>query len=174
MDFNEALQYASQATSIARARKNLLYTFGSTRLPYICLSAAEDEEDQVQIRRGEVTAEPPKIALPGENFSLEGFEADPENDALPYLLIARRINMPPAKYVHRADSTQKRHGSLPELVEKFVQDLERDNDIRTAVISGPDRFWTLSVLLYVGSQVMRSTPANLTEHFEHLRRQQGR
>jgi len=173
MDFNEALQFASNATSIARTRKNLLYTFGSTRLPYVCLSEVEGETGHITIRRGEVTAEPPKIALPGENFSFEGFESADGEEEIPHLLLARRINMPPAKYIHRADSTQKKVGSLNDLVEQAVESLEKANDIRTAVISGPDRFWTLSVLLYVGSQMVRSASSNVAEHIERMRRQNG-
>ena len=81
--------------------------------------------------------------------------------------------MPPSKYVNKAGAESTEPGPLSEAIERAVNRLDGDNDVRTAVISAPEKVWGLSVLLYVGSQVARSAPSNVQEHFERLRFQNG-
>lgn len=177
MEMEEALKLAQADTHFVRVRKNLLYTFGTTRLPYICLSQSLARPGDVVVRRGEVMADKPHIAVPGIDFSFEGFTGDdPEagaaGDALAVLL-ARRISMPPSKYVNKAGAESFEVGPISEAIERAVNRLDSDNDVRTAVISAPEKVWGLSVLLYIGSQVARSAPSNVQEHFERLRLQGG-
>ena len=172
MDLDEAFKMAQEDTTFVKVRKNLLYTFGATRLPYVCLSQAPDNTDFVMVRSGEVMADKPHIALPGEIFSFEGFEDLLQDFAKeePFVALARRISMPPSKYVNKQDGVAAREaGPLSEAIQRVVNRLENDNDVRTAVISAPDQVWGLSVLLYVGSQVARSAQSNVQEHFEHMR-----
>jgi len=166
----EAMEYASRSTRVVRVRRNLLYTFGSTRLPYLCLSDSPRDTNEIVVRRGEVTADRPKIAIPGEPLQFEGFSLDgSEGDEAASFILARRIEMPPAKYVNKSERTTTETGPLDAAMERAVNRLDQTNDIRTAVIAAPDQVWTLSILLYVGSQVMRSAPANINEHLERLR-----
>ncbi len=126
------------------------------------------------MRSGEVLADRPTIAVPGEMFSFEGFEELKEMpDAEPFVALARRISIPPSKYVNRPEATERRQGQLAEEIQRIVSRLENDNDVRTGVIAAPERVWTLSVLLYVGSQVARSAESNVQEHFEHMRLRGG-
>ena len=172
MDLEDAFKMAQDDTAFIKVRKNLLYTFGATRLPYVCLSQAPDNADFVMVRSGEVMADKPQIALPGEMFAFEGFEEllkEFSGDE-PVVSLARRISMPPSKYVNKADGEPLReNGPLSEAIQRVVNRLENENDVRTAVISAPDQVWGLSVLLYVGSQVARSAQSNVQEHFEHMR-----
>ena len=173
MNFEEAWRLAQKSTQVVRARKNLLYTFGATRLPYICLSEIPD--GGVMVREGEVTAERPKIALPGRDFRVEGFEPDwdasaGEADDEPVLVcLARRVAIPPAAYVNTTAAARREGGTINEALDRTVSRLDSGNDIRTGVLSAPEAAWTLSVLLYVGSQVARSAPENVREHFERMR-----
>lgn len=184
MDLDEAFKIAQADTKFIKVRKNLLYTFGATRLPYVCLSEAVDNADFVTVRSGEVMADKPQIAVPGDMLAFEGFEElmrefggnghgggyDDGYGDNPILALARRISIPPSKYVNKADGAPSREsGPLSEAVQRTVNRLENDNDVRTAVISAPEQVWGLSVLLYVGSQVARSAPSNVQEHFEHMR-----
>lgn len=169
MEMEEAFKLAQADTKFVKVRKNLLYTFGATRLPYVCLSQAPDRSDQVTVRRGEVTADKPRIALPGEFFSMEGFDDSAPGEEGLSIVLARRISMPPSKYVNRADSTTHEPGTLADAIERYLNRFENENDVRTGVIAAPEQVWGLSVLLYVGSQVARSAPANVQEHFEHMR-----
>lgn len=171
MELDEAFKMAQDDTRFIKERKNLLYTFGATRLPYICLSESPDNAEYVMVRTGEVLADKPQIALPGEIFSFEGFDELMENITgdQQVVSLARRISMPPSKYVNKAEASVREPGPLSEAIQRTVNRLENDNDVRTGVISAPDRVWPLSVLLYVGSQVARSAQSNVQEHFEHLR-----
>ncbi len=174
MNIYEAMQYAGQHTNIIRARKNLLYTFGSTRLPYVCLTDSPRATNEIVIRKGVVTADRPQIALPGEPFQFEGFDfpgLDEEENQAMQVLIARRIEVPPARYVNKSEDTTTETGTMTDAVERAVNRLDRSNDIRTAVITAPENVWNLSILLYVGSQVVRSAPSNVAEHFERVRLQ---
>lgn len=176
MEMEEAFRMAQADTQFIRVRKNLLYTFGATRLPYICLSQSLNRSDDVVVRRGEVMAERPQIAVPGMDFSFEGFggaDMSGEGDGVAVML-ARRILMPPSKYVNKPGQEITEPGPLSEAIQRAVNRLENDNDVRTAVISAPERVWGLSILLYIGSQVTRSAPSNVQEHFERLRFQGGR
>jgi len=181
MDFQEAWQMAGKHTRIVRARKNMLYTFGSTKLPYVCISRMPEDEGEVCVRRGEVTADRPKIAIPGhdgmkfEGFDLEGFGGGEEHkgqEGLPVFL-ARRIEMPAANYVHTASGVRRERRGLEEATDREVDQLEKTGDIRTAVIQAPEQAWMLSVLMYVGTQIVRSAPGNIGEHLERLRLQGG-
>lgn len=171
MEMEEAFKLAQADTQFIRVRKNLLYTFGATRLPYICLSPSAQQSGQIMVRRGEVLADKPQIAVPGFDFSFEGFDnpdlQDEESEGLAVFL-ARRISMPPSKYVNKAGQEANEPGPMPEAVERAVNRLENDNDVRTAVITAPEQVWGLSILLYVGSQVARSAPSNFQEHFERF------
>lgn len=170
MEMEEAFKLAQADTKFIKMRKNLLYTFGATRLPYICLSQSLDGTNVVFIREGEVTADRPQIAVPGETFSIEGFDRDSDGEGGELsVILARRISMPPSKYVNKANAAIREHGTLPEAIQRVMNRLEGDNDVRTGVISAPEQVWGLSVLLYVGNQVARSAPSNVQEHFEHLR-----
>ncbi|MDR2391202.1 MAG: hypothetical protein LBE84_05950 [Planctomycetota bacterium] len=174
MEMEEAFRLAQLHTRFIKVRKNLLYTFGPTKLPYVCLSQSGDNLDFVMIRRGEVTADKPQIALPGEHFSFEGFDGpEPGEDEEMAIMLARRISMPPSKYINKHGVAVKEKAVLSDAIDQVIKRLEDDNDVRTGVISAPDQVWGLSVLLYAGSQVARSAPANVQEHIEHLRFQNG-
>ena len=175
MEMEDAFKMAQEDPRFIKERKNLLYTFGATRLPYICLSESPDNTDFVMIRAGEVLADKPQIALPGEMFSFEGFDEEMEKlfgDEM-VVSLARRISMPPSKYVNKAGEAIIEKGPLGEAIQRAVNKLENDNDVRTGIIAAPEQVWGLSVLLYVGSQVARSAQSNVQEHFEHLRLRGG-
>lgn len=170
MEMEDAFKMAQENTRFIKERKNLLYTFGATRLPYICLSVSTEDSNYVMIRSGEVMADKPQIAVPGEIFSFEGFsESDEHSEDELVVSLARRISMPPSKYVNKAETAVREAGDIADAVQRVLNRLENNNDVRTGVISAPEPVWALSVLLYVGSQVARSAPSNVQEHFEHLR-----
>lgn len=171
MDYQDALSLAQSETEIVRERKNLLYTFGATRLPYVCLSVREADSDFVAVRYGEVTAQKPQIAFPGQGASFEGFDGDGE-EGLPVFL-ARRVEMPPARYVNTEGESRVEAGGVEAVVERVYNELEQCHDIRTAIIRAPDSVWRISILLYIGSQIARSASSNISEHMEHLFRQRG-
>lgn len=173
MDIQEAMDLARSETEILRARKNILFTFGPTKLPYICLS--DNGDGGVNVRHGEVTADKPAIAVPGREFGFEGFEIEGmADDAAVPVLIARGIHMPPLKYVNNSGKSRIVRGELRSVVDAELEALEDADDTKTGVIIAPDQVWKISILLYVGSQVARSAESNVHEHMERLRLQQRR
>lgn len=174
MDINDAMALARNQTQIIRARKNLLYTFGATRLPYICISEDSTTPGDINIRTGEVRADKPQISIPGQESSFVGFELEENDDTdmIP-IMLARRVDMPTANYVNTAGEERCERGPLEAAVERSVNKLDQANDIRTAVIQAPDSVWKLSLLLYIGTQVVRSASSNINEHMERLFRQGG-
>lgn len=173
MDFEDAFRRAREETQVHRSRRNPLYTFGSTRLPYVCLSAEPTGGSRVLVRRGTITADRPRIAFPGQESTFEGFHAEEnEEEGMVSVLIARRVELPVANYVNDKERDRTEAGPLEAAVERTVEALEAEHDSRTAVLQAPDDLWTLALLLYVGAQITRSAPHNVQEQMEHwLRRQ---
>ena len=161
------MQRAGEQTRILRTRKNLLFTFGTTKLPYVCISTHPKEEGDIVIRNGVVETAPPQIIVPGEDFRFEGFEDYQDDDAM-LVLLARRIAIPPAHIKNQSSATEVVRMSVQAAVERSCNRLDQSNDSRTAVIIGPDDVWNLSVLLYVGSQITRSASSNIQEYFERI------
>ncbi len=168
MDMSEAFELAKSGTEILRARKNLLFTFGPTKLPYLCLS--EREGGDVAIRSGEITADRPAIAVPGDDWKLEGFDMEGlDKDGMVPVMVARGIHMPPLSYTNSAGTERIERGDLRAALDRELERLEGEGDIRTGVIRAPEAVWKISLLLYVGSQIARSAPSNIAEHFERMR-----
>lgn len=167
MDFNEAIELARADTNIIKSRKNLLFTFGPTKLPYVCLTDSDD--GAVYIHEGEVTTDKPHITIPGQEMGFEGFEMDgvEEKGMIPVLL-ARGIRMPAAKYVNKNEEKRIFRGSLKDAADSELERLDKADDIKTGVFTAPESVWKLSVLLYVGSQVARSAQSNVQEHMERI------
>ncbi|MBP5233288.1 MAG: hypothetical protein J6333_07770 [Planctomycetes bacterium] len=173
MRFHEALKLAREHTRVVRERRHLLYTFGATRLPYVCVTAGEG---RVLLHDGEVTAEKPNILFPGRDFKLEGF--DPDDDfpgagedgaaAMP-VFIAREIRMPAGDYTNREHPLRTVAGTVEEALAREIARLDAAHDIRTGVIHAPEAVWRLGVLFYVGAQIARSAEANVAEQAERLR-----
>jgi hypothetical protein len=159
-----------RATRIVRTRKNLLYTFGSTRLPYRFLAPSAVNEGDVVLRRGTVTVEPPKILAPRNPVEFEGFGIEDEEGAegMVPVLLNRWVHFPPAKYQNSNASLEVVGGPLEAALERQVNELDRENDIRTGVVLGPEDRWGFSVIGYVGQMVARSAPSNIGEFFERF------
>lgn len=168
MDLNEALELARSGTEVLRSRKNILFTFGPTKLPYLCLS--ERETGEIAVRAGEITADRPAIAVPGEDWKFDGFEMDGiDKDGMVPVLIARGIHIPPLSYTNTAEPVRIERGDLRAILDRELERLEGLQDIRTGVIRAPEEVWKMSLLLYVTMQIARSAPSNVAEHMERLR-----
>lgn len=168
MDFNEAIEQARAGTEFIRSRKNILFTFGPTKLPYICV--CERGDGGVLLREGEVTADRPAIAIPGERWNFEGFSMDGVGeDGMVPVLIARGIHIPPLNYTNTAGGSRTVYAEIRQVLDEEQERLERSHDIRTGLFAAPDEVWKISVLLYVAAQIARSAPANVAEHMERLR-----
>ncbi|MFH0911768.1 MAG: hypothetical protein V1918_09730 [Planctomycetota bacterium] len=164
----EAFAQALRKTRILRARKNLLYTFGSTRLPYFFLAESSVNTGDVVLRRGEVTVERPRICAPHIPLELEGFDFGKLEKGMIPVLINRWVHFPVATYHNANLSLEVMDGPLDAASERVLKGLDRENDIRNGVVLGPEEAWGFSVLGYVGQMIARSAPSNIGEYFERF------
>ncbi|MBN1257096.1 MAG: hypothetical protein JXA52_05265 [Planctomycetes bacterium] len=163
----EAFIEAQRKTRILRTRKNLLYTFGSTRLPYVFLANSGINRGDVVMRKGEVSVDRPKIFTPSNPVELEGFGFEELEEGMIPVLLNRWVHFPPAKYHNSSSALEVLDGPFERAQEEIINRLDRQNDIRTGVIQGLEHLWGFSVLGYVGQMIVRSTPSNIGEYFEH-------
>ena len=175
----DAWNLARETTQLVRQRKNLLYTFGTTKLPYLCLTASRLSENKVWVHEGVVSAQRPHITLPGgQGHQFKGFDSEPGDDWPDpsdvgmdgegvWVRIARRFALPAAEYQNETKGPRSEQGPLQAALERTVERLERENDIKTAILTADGRIWRLGVFLYVASQMARSAESNIREHIEH-------
>jgi hypothetical protein len=165
----EAFLDAQRKTHILRTRKNLLYTFGKTNLPYVFLADSAVNEGDIVVRRGEVTVNPPKIIAPGNSdVELEGFGFEALDEGMVPVILNRWVQFPAAKYSNAHGSLDVVGGPIEKATEEVINRLDQSNDIRTGVIHGPEGAWGFSLLGYVGQMIVRSTPSNVGEFFERF------
>lgn len=164
-DFDQVFQRATDETELLRTRKNDLYTFGATRLPYIFLAHSAINEGDTIVRRGEIQTEKPAIVFGGDQQSrFEGFEEEGHEELK--LLFMRAFRMPNLN-VHNQDMhLEVVSKELEALGDKFMHELDRENDSRTAVIRGPEDLWGISLLIYAGEMTRRSAPGNMKDIME--------
>ncbi|MDR0867511.1 MAG: hypothetical protein LBP75_03420 [Planctomycetota bacterium] len=165
LPFNETIDFTRRNMRVLKERKNPLFTFGPTKLPYLCLTAVGDD---TLIRAGEVVSDKPKIVIPGRDFEFSGFDDEDTDGGLP-VLIARGVKMPTASYTNKEQPARRVSDNLAAAAAREIARLNDANDTRTGVICAPEQVWRLSLLLYVGQQIARSSESNLAEHLERLR-----
>ena len=156
---------ARKETKILRMRKNDLFTFGATRLPYVFLADSQANAGDVVVRRGEVTVDRAKILTLSDMPQFEGFEL--EEGTVP-LLMSRGVHLPAMKYENRDKTLAVEGGPMERAVEKVVNLLDRESNTRTGVFIGPDDLWALCLVHYVGLMIVRSAPSNLGEFIERF------
>ena len=164
----EAFLEAQKRTQVIRARRNALFTFGVTRMPYIFLGDSVVNEGDVVLRRGEVTVAPPRIIAPRDGAEFEGFELGDEGEMAIPVLINRWVKFPPAKYQNSGGAMEVVDGPLEGAVERELNRLDQKSDSRTGILHGPAETWGFSVLGYVGQMIVRSAPSNIGEYFERF------
>jgi hypothetical protein len=160
--FDQLFLRATDETQLLRTRKNDLYTFGATSLPYIFLAHSAINEGDTIVRRGEIQTEKPAILFGGDQQShFEGFEEEGHEELR--VLFMRAFKMPNLNVQNQDMHLDVVSKELEELGDQFMNDLDRENDSRTAVIRGPEDLWGISLLIYAGEMTRRSAPGNMKE-----------
>lgn len=160
---------AVRNTKILRSRKNHLFTFGNTILPYIILANSSINLGNCIIRTGEVVVEKPQILVANDLTSFEGFESeknDKELDQVRFALMSRGILLPQMNYKNSTQRLNVISDKLEVAVEREMNRLEDANDSRTGVIQCNEDTWNLALLHYVLTQIARSSSSNMQEYFE--------
>jgi len=165
-----------KATEIVREYQRTLFTFSDMHLPYVFVAEHSRFKDRSIVRKGEVLFARPQIVLPrhytGMQFE-EGFEhaqAMPE-DAV-YVL--RMMGLPYSRVTNRlVAEEQTEYGSLQTVIDRLDRQMEADDNAETALIKGLIEGADVSLMRYSLGLVIKSAPANVSEYFDHLKRQKG-
>lgn len=164
-DFEQRWLRAKDGTTIHRRRKNDLYTFGTTALPYIFIASSAINTGDSIIRRGEMKTEKPAIIWGGgqpETERFSGFENEGE-EGQDQILFARAFRFPDLQVQNKGMELEVVTRELHSLSDELMGDLDSDSDSRTAVIEGPEDLWGLSLLIYAAEMTQRSAPGNFRD-----------
>lgn len=174
MDLEALWDRALKQTEIVRPRVQGLATFDTTLCPYIFLAESGVNRGDTVVRRGHVAVERASLILPSARF--EGFEFEQDlqlsEDAVLNFLMIRGIRFPSMRYRHELSSLDLREGALQDAITHFRDQLARSEDVATGLVMGPEDAWQFSILIYVGSMVIRSAEGDVRRLFDEWRRKQ--
>ena len=165
MDIYDFWVQALKNTQIIRPRVNGLLSKEDTRVPYILLSESSVNVGDTVVRSGEVIVEKPSLILPPANPQLEGFQFDSEENfkqnAFVNFLLVRGVTLPSFKYNNTTNSLEIFEGDLNQAISHYGNFLQRQENVTTGLIAGPEEGWQFSVLVYICSQVVRNAEADI-------------
>ena len=177
MDIEEKWQKALSKTEIIRSRVQELLTFSSTALPYVFLAESSINTGDSVVRKGEVSADRPSLILPFGMPHFEGFKLREElhidENMLVNFLVVRGIKFPSLNFNNRTYSLDIFEGYLKKAIEYQSDKMQREEDITTGLIVGPEDCWQLSVLLYVCTQVIKSADGDIKRLLDELKKKGG-
>lgn len=168
--FNECWR----STEVIREYQRMLFTFGAMELPYVLVAEHSQFKDRAVVMKGLVLLHRPQIVLPphygGPQFA-EGFEHAIPPEAM-YLL--RAMQVPYSQISNRPVAREEiEYGSVQSILDKFVREMESQEDTETGLIKGVLEGADVSLMRYSIGLAIKSAPGNVQEFFEHLRRRRG-
>ena len=173
MDIDQYWEKALKETEIVRTRLKPLGTFEDTELPYIFLSKSIVDSSDTAVRKGKVIVSKPSIIPPHQIPQLFGFDFEKlglsDNSVINFFLL-RGIRYPSMKYNNEHYSVDVLEKTLGEASKTFASNLQRQEDIHTGLVIGPDDVWPFSVLIFIASVVHRTADADLRKLFEKFRK----
>jgi hypothetical protein len=176
MDIEQLWDKAQKKTEVIRGRAKGLFTFARTDVPYIFLAESAVNEGHVVVRKGEIIAEKPMIVLPENMPQFEGFEfkeeMDVDMDTVQMFFLMRGLRLPSFKYNNLAQELELEEGALSKIIEKYKKYLEKEENVNTALIVGPEDCWQFSILLYVGALIGRCARADIINLMDKLNREE--
>jgi len=178
MDVEKNWEKALKRTEIIRSRIQPLETFESTKIPYILLSEAQTSIKGVFVRKGHVCVEKPSLVLPSNYPQLQGFEFNEDmrgetNRFMDFLLI-RGVRFPSMRFNHLTEGLSVYDGSLQAAIDDYLGQLQCSENTAAGLIAGPEDCWQFSVLIFAGSQMMRSADGDIHRLMEDFRRKKNK
>ena len=160
---------AAARTEVVRAPRQLLLTFGVTKLDYYVITEPSYSEvvpgpPEAVVREGRVSAQRPAVVTPGYMSRLEGFG----DDAYRYFGdLANKFgaNSPGLLYVYSNEPGEMNivEGTSQEVAERINSQLESDDKSHSAIIRGVDELWDVSLLKFIFEYTMASISSNVDE-----------
>ncbi|MBI3251854.1 MAG: hypothetical protein HYZ52_00845 [Candidatus Omnitrophica bacterium] len=177
MDIHEIWESALKNTEIIRPRVLPLETFAATQVPYLFLSESSVNPGDTVVRRGEVTVEKPSIVLPLNTPQFGGFDFEEKmpfgENAVTNFFLVRGIAFPSFKYNNHTQSIDVFEGRLAKAIEHHAAFLERSENVRAGLVTGPEEAWQFSVLIFVCNQVARSSDNDIRRLWEAFRKRKS-
>lgn len=172
MDLEALWDKALRHTEILRSLAHDLATFETTTLPYIFLAESAVNAGDTVVRKGQVLVERPSLILPSAQLEGFGFQSEwsLSEDAVLNFLLVRGVKFPSMRYHHELSSLDLREGSLQRAITHFTDQLAKAEDVHTGLLTGPEDAWQFSVLILVGSLMIRSAEGDLRRLLEQWRK----
>ena len=164
MPLSSNYRNAFENTKVLLPPKHLLSTFGSTTLRYILLSGIEGDPQHCRLRKGSVSAERPKILSPEfwkQRF--EGFEDSDDVTQMMEQIYGDAFRSLEYGFKNTLEETSLETESLQTTSDRVRKVVQEEGSPRTAVIQGPDQFWSISVMRFILDMSVRSFPSNVRE-----------
>lgn len=171
-DFDQKIQYAIENTKVVRPPKQALATFGVTNIRYYLvtepsysgLDGLGDTNEETVVREGRVIAERPKIVTPYYLTSMfEGFQHGKEYADF----IMRRYgpNEPGLLYRYRneAGGVNIVSGAVNAVVERLNGVIDAENERLSAIVTGIDEMWDVSLMKLVHDVARNSLQKNVMD-----------
>ena len=175
MTIQEAWDKALKNTEIIRPRVQPLRTHDVTHLPYIFLSESSFNQQDTVVRKGEILVEKPAIIMPYQNMpQFEGFKFDEEmkfdEDLLKSFFLVRGFSLPSLKYNNASNRLDIHEGKLSQAVTFYLESLQKDENVHTGLIVGPQDCWQFCVLFFICGQIVRSANSDIQKLFDDHRK----
>ncbi|MBU9888903.1 MAG: hypothetical protein KTQ49_03410 [Candidatus Omnitrophica bacterium] len=173
MDIHEPWEKALKHTEIVRPRVQPLQTFETTEIPYIFLAESLADAGSTMVRKGSVAVDKPSIVLPPHLPQFEGFDFEKQfsgaTDYLTTFLLVRGIRFPSLKYENKIASSEVLKEKLARAADAFLQTLQREENVSTGLVIGPEDCWPFSILIFVCGQIVRSADGDIRRIFDRHR-----
>ena len=174
MDLTQSWNKALKHTEIIRSRVQALMTFSSTTVPYICLSESTINPGDTVVRQCEIIVERPSLILPANNPQFEGFEFEPDlpsNDpSIINFLLIRGVTFPSLKYNNKTISMEIYEGELNDCITHYLDKLQKEENVTTGLITGPEDCWQFSVLIFIGTQIAKNADGDIRKLWEEYKK----
>ncbi len=169
MSDDERISQAVRETEIIRLPKQNLATFGTTNVAYYLLTEpvyreiSGDTEETV-VREGRVIAERPRIVTPHYLSRLEGFSGDARR-YLSMLMETQGAHTPGLFYAYKNElrETNIVPESLPSVLQKINDKIDRHADSLASIIKGVDDLWDVSLLKLILEMTRGSLSHNVMQ-----------
>ncbi len=170
MDIQAMWEKALAETDIIRSRLKTLSSTQETKLPYLFLAPSCINQGDTLVRRGEVLVDKPMIIMPNHSPQFGGFDFDKNfeigEELINNFLLIRGVRFPSLKFDNYVSSVDLFEGGVDKAIESYGNQLQRQEDIATTLLVGPEEAWQFSVLIYIGMQVGRSAGNDLQSYLD--------
>ncbi len=173
MDLYDFWAKALKKTEIIRPRVHGFTPNQDTLVPYIMLSESSINPGDTVVRKGEVLVEKPTLFLPPASPQFDGFDfkdADHfRQDSFVNFLLVRGIALPSMRYNNTTNSLDIFEGDLRKAISFHGDYLQRQENVTTGLIAGPEDCWQFSILVYMCSQVARNAEADVRNFLKEFK-----